>query len=250
MSHAGDMLSRAHSPIAQSSNESPNRQSSIISVPPAPQFPQARRPGPGGGGHRHRLGRRGVGHGGGRALRRRPPMGHCHWRVLQVRAERGYRAVATGHWSDRGGGLGRVPPEVGEGLLRHLPRALDRRGQRGADQCHGPGHRQPHRRRRAAILGGGGAQPDRRCARLGGRLRALREADEGARRGHGLQHPDLRRPHDDQPRTGPAGIVRSYHSRRTAAATCCRSSAASADRSRCCPTTTGCARKRCRARNI
>ena len=142
--------------------------------------------------------------------------------LLQVRAERGHCAVAAGHGPDRGGRLGGVPSEMGEGVLRPLPRALDCRRQRGPDQCHRAGNCQPHGWDDSAVLGRCCPQPDRRGARLGGWLRALREADEGAGRHHGLQHPDLRRAHHDRSLDRLCGVCwcRPFH--RTAAATCCR----------------------------
>ena len=168
-------------------------------------------------------------------------------RVLRVRAERGYRAVATGHWSDRGGGLGRLP-RVGEGLLR-LPLVLWTVAVSAAltnawawasptspaASCLNPGA-VAH-----GLIGSG-------CS-SGWGVRALREADEGARRGHGLQHPDLRQPHDDQPRTGPAGLfVPTIPADGEALRVVAHRRHRRIDR--CCPTTTGCARKRCTARNI
>ena len=73
----------------------------------------------------------------------------------------------------------------------------------------------------------------------------VREADQGAGRRHGLQHPVLRADDADRARQRGRAASSCRAFRRAAAPTCCRSSAASAGRSRCCPTTTGCARRRC-----
>ena len=68
--------------------------------------------------------------------------------------------LATGKTARRR--LGRIPAGVGEVVLRRLPRDLDGRGQRVADQRHRPRHGQPHQRRDLAIVGRRRAQPDRR----------------------------------------------------------------------------------------
>ncbi len=124
-----------------------------------------------------------------------------------------------------------------------LPRDLDGRGQRLADQRHRPRHGEPDRRRGVAIVGRGRAQPDRRAAHLLRRLQQLREADEGARRHHGLQHPVLRDVHAASADGRPCRACSCRPFPPAAAPTCCRSSAASAARSRCCRTTTGCAKR-------
>ena len=139
------------------------------------ECPHPDRPGPARGRCRDWRRRHRVSHDGRSESRPRAVVGRGARGVSQRRAQRGHRAVAAGDQNHGHRGLVPAPALVGAVVLRHLPGAVDRVGQRRADQRLRARTRHDHGRPRASAVGRRRTRPARRDARRDRRLRRLRE---------------------------------------------------------------------------
>ena len=155
-------------------------------------------------GNGYRVRRRRVGNRRRRQLRRRAAVDDRDRGVLQVRAPGGHCPLAARHRDDRGRRLGRVPAVMGQGLLRAVPGAVDRCGQRRADQRDRARHQQLDGWRDPAIVGRCHPQLHRLRVRAHRRLQRVRPVDAHTGRRDGIQHPALRHSHVRQSRPGAA----------------------------------------------